>query len=112
VNVIEARDANVGYGLGKPASVSGFLVVADAIAYLAESSSQQHGSILVIAPWLVGALLDNDVPCSAGSMHLFSGVATVSGQLVASGLPLVPLAFYQVSSVSLTTEGGVVELRA
>lgn len=111
MTVDEAFEKAVDFGLGVDASVSGHLVVSGSLTYLCSSELSQQKAILVVAPWLVDALLEL-VPVSMGSMHLFSGQATVSGQLVQSGLGLVPLAFYRVTNISFNHDGNVFELRA
>ena len=89
---------SVGSGLGVGATVTGYLVVSDAVIYLAKSEVEQDKGILVIAPWLKDAMLD-EFPVNLGSMFLFGGNASVSGRIVQSGLGLLPAAFCEVGEV-------------
>jgi hypothetical protein len=88
----------VGFDLGVEAAVVGHLVVSNAIIYLAKSENEQDKGILLLAPWLLDAMLD-EFPVNVGSMALFGGSATVTGRLSQSGLGLMPAAFCEVSRI-------------
>jgi hypothetical protein len=106
MNFKEAFQSRPGFGVGVATTISGFLVVAGDFAYLSASESSQEQAILIVAPWLADTALQNGVPTSVGSMHLFSGHATVTGYLAQSGLGLVPLALHTISAISFIDHDG------
>lgn len=97
---IEAFSDKVGYGIGVKATIRGYLVVTDAVCYLAESEKSEEKAILVIVERLSNLFLSSGIPVMVGSMVLFSGIAEITGVLVKTGMGLIPVAFYRVEKLT------------
>jgi hypothetical protein len=97
------------HGIGAIVTVHGYLVVADAFAYLSESQRSESQSsspaIMVVWPGLADALLDAGAPVSVGSMVLFAGDAEVCGTLNKTGMGLVSAAIHTVTRVTYMHDG-------
>jgi hypothetical protein len=81
-----------------PIVVEGHLTVTSAFAYLTSGPNDAQG-VLVYEPRLAGRLLQA-VPPMCGSLVLYSGPASVEGQLYRStGLPMFPAQVHSVRAI-------------
>jgi hypothetical protein len=102
--------ATATFGVGSEAETEGHLIVADAIAYLVDVNAAENvvgPAVLVVAPWLNQELANRCLDLMyVGSIVSFSGAARISGLAVRTGMPLLPIAFYQVRSIALLLDDG------